>query len=126
MMAVSAEHMSSLAVRALMQSKARGIILGGYAELGEDKLQGQEDTKQMLEYAKQNVLFVKTAPHEWLFPQCACTVHHGGSGTTAAALRAGRPTIVTPCFLDQFDNARLAAQAGVGVEMKQFSKVTAR
>ena len=26
--------------------------------------------------------------------RCACTVHHGGAGTTAAALRAGVPTIV--------------------------------
>lgn len=26
-------------------------------------------------------------PHKWLLPQCRGIVHHGGSGTTGAALR---------------------------------------
>merc|ERR550525_815337 len=98
--------MTCLAVRALMKSKSRGIVLGGWAGLEVGKLQGQADTQQMLDYVAEDVLFLKTAPHEWLFPRCSCTVHHGGSGTTAAALRAGRPTIITPCFVDQFSNAK--------------------
>src|SRR5690606_32640359 len=41
-------------------------------------------------------------------------VHHGGCGTTAAGLRAGRPTIVCPFFGDQpFWGARVCA-LGVG------------
>merc|ERR1719221_414507 len=116
MMAISGEHMTCLAVRALMRSKSRGIILGGWAHLDAGMMQGQPDTPQMVEYAEENVLFLKTAPHEWLFPQCACTVHHGGAGTTAAAMRSGRPTIITPCFVDQFFYASAAAKAGVGVQ----------
>lgn len=41
-------------------------------------------------------------PHDWLFPQVAAVVHHGGAGTTAAGLRAGVPTIIKPFFGDQF------------------------
>ena len=36
-----------------------------------------------------------------LFPRMAAIVHHGGAGTTAAALRSGRPSIVIPFFGDQ-------------------------
>ncbi|KAL6515240.1 hypothetical protein OROHE_018872 [Orobanche hederae] len=30
-------------------------------------------------------------PYSWLLPRCAAAVHHGGSGSTAAALRTGIP-----------------------------------
>src|SRR5262249_1974915 len=40
-------------------------------------------------------------PHSWLFPRVAAVVHHGGVGTTAAGLRAGKPTVVCPFFHDQ-------------------------
>merc|ERR1719254_367151 len=100
-----------------------GIILGGWAKLSLDKIEGQWDTESMKAYCKDHVLFMNTAPHEWLFPQCSITVHHGGAGTTAAALRAGVPTIVTPWFFDQFESAQVVARNGVGIAMKQFSKV---
>lgn len=118
MMAKSGEHMTCLAVRALMKSQSRGIILAGWAKLEAGMMHGQPDTPQMVEYAKDNILFLETAPHEWLFPQCACTVHHGGAGTTAAALRAGRPTIITPTMSDQYFWAQTVASAGVGVDAK--------
>lgn len=34
-------------------------------------------------------LLESEVPHDWLFPHCSAVVHHGGSGTTAAGLRAG-------------------------------------
>jgi len=37
-----------------------------------------------------------------LFPRCAVIVHHGGSGTTQAALLAGRPSVVVAHVADQF------------------------
>ena len=40
-------------------------------------------------------------PHSWLFPRVAAVVHHGGAGTTAAGLRAGKPTMICPFFGDQ-------------------------
>merc|ERR1719401_161471 len=109
-----------------MRARLRGIVLGGWAKLNEAMLKDQPDSEAMLKYVENNVLFLDSAPHEWLFPQCSVIVHHGGSGTTAAALRSGVPTIITPCAFDQFDNANLVAGNGVGVAMKQFSKVTAQ
>jgi len=124
MVAVSGVHMACLAVRSLMKAKLRGIVLGGWAKLNPSMLEGHQDSSDMKSYANSNVLFVKSAPHEWLFPQCQATVHHGGSGTTAAALRSGVPTVITPCAFDQFDNANLAASTGAGIALRQFSKVT--
>jgi len=31
----------------------------------------------------------------------AAVVHHGGAGTTAAGLRAGKPTVICPFIADQ-------------------------
>jgi len=56
------------------------------------------------------VLFTSFAPHAWLFPRAACVVHAGGAGTTAAALRAGVPSVVVPHFLDQHVWAALACE----------------
>lgn len=54
------------------------------------------------------------APHDWLFPRVTAVVHHGGAGTTAAGLRAGRPTLICPVLGDQpFWGARVhALEAG--------------
>jgi sterol 3beta-glucosyltransferase len=48
------------------------------------------------------VFAITSAPHDWLFPRMAAAVHHGGAGTTAAALRAGIPSIIMPFFADQY------------------------
>lgn len=48
-----------------------------------------------------HILCVDSVPHSWLFPKMALVVHHGGVGTTGAALRAGRPSVVVPFFIDQ-------------------------
>ncbi|MGB6007210.1 glycosyltransferase [Castellaniella sp.] len=54
------------------------------------------------------ILRVDRTPHDWLFPRMAAIIHHGGSGTTHSALRAGRPSIVMPFVGDQpFWAARL-------------------
>jgi vancomycin aglycone glucosyltransferase len=37
---------------------------------------------------------VTAVNHAVVFPACAAVVHHGGSGTTAAGVRAGVPTLV--------------------------------
>lgn len=51
--------------------------------------------------ATDNVLFLESAPHDWLLPRCKAVVHHGGAGTTAAGLRAGIPNLVIPFAGDQ-------------------------
>jgi UDP:flavonoid glycosyltransferase YjiC (YdhE family) len=57
---------------------------------------------------------VHDVPHEWLFPRMAAVVHHGGAGTTAAALRAGVPSVVVPYFYDQLFWGQRLYSLGVG------------
>jgi UDP:flavonoid glycosyltransferase YjiC (YdhE family) len=57
------------------------------------------------------------APFRQLFPLCGAVVHHGGVGTTAAALEAGCPQLVLPLAWDQPDNAARAAKFGVGLAL---------
>jgi len=48
-----------------------------------------------------------------IFPRAAAVVHQGGVGTTAQALRAGRPMVIVPFAHDQFDNAARMTRRGV-------------
>ena len=58
-----------------------------------------------------------------LLPHVAALVHHGGIGTTAEAMRAGRPQLVVPLAHDQFDNAARVEALGVGASL-HASRVT--
>ncbi|WP_158591159.1 glycosyltransferase [Kocuria tytonis] len=49
-----------------------------------------------------NVVCIDEQPHDALFRHVRAVVHHGGAGTTAAAVRAGVPSVVVPHFADQF------------------------
>lgn len=51
--------------------------------------------------APPNVHVTAFAPFDWLLPQVSAVVHHGGAGTLAEGLRAGKPTIVCPFAGDQ-------------------------
>lgn len=85
---------------ALRRTNNRGIILSGW---GDVKNQSSND-----------LLYLESAPHDWLLPRCKMIIHHGGAGTTAAGLRAGIPNIVVPFTADQpFWGNRVYA-AGVG------------
>jgi rhamnosyltransferase subunit B len=53
------------------------------------------------------------APYSALFPRAAAIVHQGGIGTTAQALRAGRPMLIVPFSHDQPDNAARMVRLGV-------------
>jgi rhamnosyltransferase subunit B len=52
------------------------------------------------------------APYSELFPRAAAVVHQGGIGTTAQAIRAGRPMLVAPFSHDQPDNAARMERLG--------------
>jgi UDP:flavonoid glycosyltransferase YjiC (YdhE family) len=57
------------------------------------------------------------APFRQLLPLCGAVVHHGGVGTTAAALEAGCPQLILPLAWDQPDNAARAKRLGVGLTL---------
>ena len=97
----SAERLTTVAVEALRESGQRGILLGGWGALGAGA-------------THDDVLVIDECPHEWLFPRTAAVVHHGGAGTTGAALRGGTPSIVVPLGFDQPYWAGRVAALGVG------------
>jgi UDP:flavonoid glycosyltransferase YjiC (YdhE family) len=61
----------------------------------------------------QSVIALDYVPFSALFPRAAAIVHQGGVGTTAQALRAGRPMLVVPWSHDQPDNAERVRRLGV-------------
>jgi sterol 3beta-glucosyltransferase len=62
----------------------------------------------------EHVLVLDSVPHDWLFPRVAAVVHHGGAGTTGAALRAGVPQLICPFIADQPFWGRLVSDRGLG------------
>lgn len=70
-----------------------------------------------------NVLHWPAAPFESLLPRAAAIQHHGGIGTTAQAMEAGIPQLISPVAFDQLDNASRAQRLGVAYELppKQFN-----
>uniref|UniRef100_A0A0G4GGN2 Uncharacterized protein n=1 Tax=Chromera velia CCMP2878 TaxID=1169474 RepID=A0A0G4GGN2_9ALVE len=118
-------EMTRFALKTLKLLDHPGIILGGFARLSPDLLGGDRSDEELLKFASEKVLFLPTAPHEALFPRCACLVHHGGAGTLNAALRSGVPSVITPVFFDQFDHAFLIEKLGSGKGTQQLQKITA-
>lgn len=60
------------------------------------------------------VRIVRHTDHGWLFPRCAAVIHHGGAGTTNAALAAGVPSAIVAHGFDQPLHGRRLHELGVG------------
>lgn len=58
---------------------------------------------------------VEAVNHAAVFPACRAIVHHGGAGTTAAAMRAGVPMLILWLWLDQPIWADAVGRLKVGV-----------
>lgn len=73
----------------------------------------------------EGIIAVSYAPYSQIFPSACAIVHQGGIGTTAQALRAGRPTLVMPYSHDQPDNAARVERLGTSctIGRKQYSAV---
>ncbi|KAF4123134.1 Glycosyltransferase family 28 N-terminal domain [Geosmithia morbida] len=72
-----------------------------------------------------DVLMLGNSPHDWLFPRVDACVIHGGAGTTAIALKTGRPTMVVPFFGDQHFWGNMVSNAKVGPEPVHHRSLTA-
>jgi UDP:flavonoid glycosyltransferase YjiC (YdhE family) len=88
-------------VDALKQTGQPGLIYSGWAGLRASELPA-------------NIHLIEGAPHDWLFPQMAAVIHHGGAGTTAAGLRAGVPATIVSHMADQPYWGRRVYELGVG------------
>ena len=91
------EGTNAIMLEAVRRVGARAVLLGGWSEKGSLGPGGGDGARELAP----GVLGLAAAPHDWLFPRCAAVVHHGGAGTTAAGLRAGRPSVIVPHFADQ-------------------------
>lgn len=78
-----------------------------------------EQARRWAAHATATIHVTGYAPYSALFPRAAVNVHHGGIGTTAQALRAGRPQLITPYLVDQPDNAARMVRLGVGRELSR-------
>lgn len=83
----------------------RGILLTRFPE-------------QVPGHLPSGVVHAEYAPFSALLPRVAALVHHGGIGTCAQALAAGRPQLVMPMGFDQPDNAARLARLGVASALR--------
>ena len=95
------EARAQMVVDALTQAGQRGVLVSGWGGLEAATLPA-------------NILMLPDLPHDSLFPRMAAVVHHGGAGTTAAGLRAGKPTLICPFIADQPFWGRVIHDLGVG------------
>ncbi|MCG8492830.1 MAG: glycosyltransferase [Sneathiellales bacterium] len=105
------ERITKIAVEALERANLRGIFATGWGGLQPKNL---PDT----------ILQINQSPHSWLFPKVSVVVHHGGAGTTAAALHAGRPSLILPFFADQPFWGKRVNEIGAGPRPVPQKKVT--
>lgn len=68
---------------------------------------------------------VGTVPYDWLLPRVRGLVHHGGAGSTAAALRLGVPGMAVPFGFDQGLWGEQLHRLGVGPAPLPASRLTA-
>lgn len=109
----SPETVTQIIFEAVEQAGVRAIVSKGWGDLG-----GGDQVPE-------NIFLLGDCPHDWLFKQVSCVVHHGGAGTTAAGIAAGCPTVVVPFFGDQPFWGQMIARAGAGPVPISFKKMTA-
>jgi UDP:flavonoid glycosyltransferase YjiC (YdhE family) len=100
-----------MARRALALTGRPGIIAG-------------LDERGLLPGTGTPVFAVGEVSHDWLFPQLAAVVHHGGSGTTHRSVYAGVPSMAVPVGFDQPYWGRRLAELGVGVPPVPYRKLS--
>lgn len=106
------DQLTAIVQEALQLTGQRAVLLSGWARLPDP--------------GSDRVMAVDHVSHSWLFPRLTAAVHHGGAGTTAAALRAGVPSVVVPYFLDQTLWGHRVSKLNAGPRAIPRQKLTAR
>lgn len=107
------QALTTTILEAIEIAKVRAVVARGWCDLGG----GARSLPA-------NVFMLDSCPHDWLFPQVSCVVHHGGAGTTAAGLAAGKPTVIVPFFGDQPFWGEMVFRMGAGpqpIPIKELS-----
>jgi sterol 3beta-glucosyltransferase len=100
-----------MVVEAARQAKVRVVLLSGWGGL--DASAHGDD-----------VIATEALPHDWLFGQVDGIIHHGGAGTTGAALISGTPATIVPFTMDQPFWASRVAALGTGARAIPRKKIT--
>ena len=113
MVLASKSGLISHSIKAARSAGHRVLLIAGWAKPPQDCNDIIKD--------KENCLIVKGLPHEWIFPQCSCVIHHGGAGTLARTLQSGVPSIIVPIlkWADQAFWARNVQQQNLGVHVTE-------
>ena len=106
--------MTEMIFDAVRKTGQRALVSKGWGGFGADQIGIPE-----------GVFMLGNCPHDWLFQQVSCVVHHGGAGTTAAGIKAGRPTVVVPFFGDQPFWGSMVARAGAGPDPVPYKQLNA-
>ncbi|GAW11655.1 hypothetical protein ANO14919_010030 [Xylariales sp. No.14919] len=99
---------------AVTKTGVRALVSKGWGGLGADSMEIPD-----------GVFMLGNVPHDWLFKKVSAVCHHGGAGTTAAGIQAGKPTIVVPFFGDQPFWGAMVARSGAGPDPIPYDKLTA-
>jgi rhamnosyltransferase subunit B len=73
-----------------------------------------------------DTIAIDYVPYSQIFPHARAIVHQGGIGTTAQALRSGRPTVIVPYSHDQPDNAARVERLGTSRTLPRQQYTAAR
>ncbi|KAF7516129.1 hypothetical protein PCG10_002467 [Penicillium crustosum] len=107
------DTLTELIFAAARKTGQRVLLSKGWGGMGADQLRIPD-----------GVFMLDNVPHDWLFHHVSCVVHHGGAGTTAAGIAAGRPTVVVPFFGDQPFWGAMIARAGAGPDPIPHKQLT--
>ena len=95
--------------QALGLANQRAVIVGGWSDIS------RADASSASVYCTREI------PYDWLFPKAACVIHHGGCGTIAAVLRAGKPSILLPQIACQEQFGRILLKENLATGMFDVS-----
>ncbi|KAF4980764.1 hypothetical protein FDECE_17808 [Fusarium decemcellulare] len=98
-----ADKFTEMIFKAVEMAGVRALVSKGWGGLGGDDV-------------PENIFMLDNTPHDWLFPRVKACVIHGGAGTTAIALKCGKPTMIVPFFGDQHFWGKMVSSADVGPE----------
>lgn len=89
-------------------------------------IQADWDNVRQSDIKEDNIYKCNRLPHAEVFPYCALVIHHGGAGTTHAALRAGCPAIVIEHAFDQTFWGNELERLGVAGKVLHRNRITAK
>ncbi|TKA70441.1 hypothetical protein B0A49_06644 [Cryomyces minteri] len=108
------DAMTKLIFNAIRLASVRALVSKGWGGLGAHEV-GKPD----------EVFMLGNIPHDWLFEHLSAVVPHGGAGTTAAGIAAGKPSVIVPFFGDQHFWGSVIARASAGPAPIAYKDLTA-